>query len=1389
MAIHRAQQENIVDSFSPAEEEDFGAFIERIRRRSRIQIQEVAAQFPQYLKEWDRFTYSHLVGERKRAPRFEELLPLYQALVIAGVHFNATERNQFLALARLKIERKPQRKDVAYPSEQQWRALHAAFAAFDGLPLTPELEQVLPRSASPSLTRLSRLEEDRRHLVGRNDWVREMQAHVSADPPKKLVVIQAALGAGKSSALHLFRRSLEEQGDYRVFFFTCASPRNMTAEEHLDRFLADLFAFFGIQGQQGENDQPTPTQRTQLLLRHLAQMNKQVVLFIDNVEVVLQEHGQLAVCWQQLFTDFVQYQHRATLFFATREWPGWAGRNRTYIVLNKLPPLSPEAGAAIWRRMGFDDVAELLLQQVSTRCGSNPWMIELRASTLQDMPLDVEDDVPLAQEDTQENAHTQLIKHLLRKPRMFGSEADRETKRMLQEVLSMHLSPHALLLLDILACSPLALPLATLKGDIPQVEEAFEELQHASLVDLDTKIYAQRAQLLPVVSEAVLLHRLAAQERRGSIEEAVQQVYLQWLKQGIQSDHEKSAVVAELIVFALTHLRLLEAAERLLQYGWLLARFGHTTRIARLAYHVLENELWRSTAEQECGGLLLRHHLAPFLGQKSAAEVRVPAYQRIYTALLQQQVRLQVPTELYVVHQLMAAHRDALRFHEAEALLNQAFERHPEMEQTHPHRFASLLGRRAALLGTWSEYADEQKQHEQAQALREQAITAYRQCISLWEQCEAQELATKRSSYTYRRARHLNDLGYYLRKQGKFDEALACIEQSLTLKNAGYVEPGSLATSYGEKAQCLAALGRFQQALHFDQLAVENIQQEAASSGNSLLQEDVWVHLVERGELYLCLGRLKEAEPLFQQASTNISDDRRSHRTLARSGLVEIRRWRELSPNEQLDWRWAARYREIVRYDPFKWLTPASFSPGEYEEWARLQEQEPGEDSQHCMEDLITQSRDREIFAALGEDREPRFQYPLIPIDEVKSKLEQLSRLAADIDSSDAEVREPNAIVRRLYLDVIDEHLCYLRMIQATHEGDSQAFWRYNRAIHAEPTPEEMERALFHVARFIDLGRRRADTVEVSERVYQLLRNIRAHLPVVPAASQPVTSQQTTPSSLAKPRMIAPQTVKRFFDAVMRDYGFDGWTTSIDSTANDPRIEQLTQDLILPNKSLSVASVRSLLSHEIESHVFRAAAGAKSRLDLLATGTRGFMATEEGLALYYDRKTAQLQGKVVEEFSAGSLFGTLATGLASGVVTTTLTFSQLYQFLEQFLILYRTVTGVDKDVQKARAKAPNLARQRCLRTFRGVPDLTVPGVAYLKDGLYYRGQQQVTAAIQQDPQKLTRLMVGVVGIEQLDDLAELGITEPPYRPQWLAHDPGLAEYMLSFEVASDGSLV
>ncbi|GHP00817.1 hypothetical protein KSF_108640 [Reticulibacter mediterranei] len=1379
MALRRSVPDSLL-----TDEEDFGAFIERIRRRCRIQIKEIVELFPAHLNEhtcgnrWNRYTYSHLVGERRRRIRLQELLPLYTCLVLAGVHFNAGERNRFLFLAWRMIE-EPANNDP-FPTDGPWALLLQEVATFDGLPLSPEPKPLLHVSTNNLIAPFPvDLQEDQRHLVGRETWIHEIQSHVRTNPPRKLVVIPAALGAGKSSALQLLRRKLEEQGSYQVFFFTCSTATNMTAEERLDRFLADAFVFFHLDAsQQGHL---SLQERTEMLLKYAAQVNHQVILFIDNGEVILQTDGQLTACWHQFFRAVVHYQHAATFFFASREWPGWTERNRSYFTLQKLPALSPQAGAAIWRRMGFDDVDEELLQQVSIRCGGNPWLIELRASTLADLPFDEEDGMLQAPENAQENMHTRLIRQLLQKPRLFGPEADRETQHMLQEVIRGHLSPHAHLLLDVLACSPLALPLHPLKAFIPQVEEAFEELQHASLVDLDTKIYAHRAQLLPVVSEAAVACRLTEPSRRESIEEMVADIYAQWLKDGIESDQEKSSVVTELILFSLGRKRLLEAAEQLLPYSWLLARFGHATRIARVVYHFMESEPWRSTLGQECGGFLLRHHLAPYLGQKSSYQDLEYAYQHIYSALLSGEVSLCLSTELHVVHQLMRLHRDSLHFQEAEQLIDHTLERHPDMQRIHPTRFASLRGRQAALLGAWSDYASDEQQHEQARLLRDQAIALHRQCIGLWETLEEQKPAAKRSGDRYRRARLLNDLGYYLRKQGHVEQALAAIEESLHLKTAGYVEPGSLATSYSEKAQCLAALGKFQLAVHFDQLAVEDIQQ-AAASGNSLLQEEVWIYLVERGNLFLRLGKLQEAESLFQKASNNISKDRRSYRVLAQAGLTEIRQWRQTSPEEKLDWRWSSRYRDIVRYDPFELMTPGAFTRSEQDEWDFLQEQEPNEENQKRMGELLSRSRDREVLDAEREGRDPQFRYPRIRKNQITKTIEELARLTADIDSADAAIREPNAHVRTFYLGVAQEHTSYLKMIQATHDGDTTAFLRYNEEVYGKPLAEEVEQALTYIGRLIALGRQRADTVEVSDQVTTFLRSIGAPLRI-PAHAVPLVVRGQRAMPPAETIKFSALTLKHFLDATLPEYGFDGWRTRIDATATIERIEQLTQELILPEKARTLPAVRRLLKEELEDHMQRAVQGAASRLDLLATGTRNFMATEEGLAQYGDRELARLVGKPVEEFTAGSLFGTISTGLAAGVLTEALTFSRLSRFLVLLLILYRTVMGIDKTVEQAQSRAPSLARQRCLRTFRGVPDLSVPGVALFKDWLYHYGYRCVLSAIEQDPRIHQRLMVGVVGLADLEALAELDITEPSLPVRRLSQDPELEKRLLAFQLS------
>src|SRR5260370_3254221 len=154
--------------------------------------------------------------------------------------------------------------------------------------------------------------------------------------------------------------------------------------------------------------------------------------------------------------------------------------------------------------------------------------------------------------------------------------------------------------------------------------------------------------------------------------------------------------------------------------------------------------------------------------------------------------------------------------------------------------------------------------------------------------------------------------------------------------------------------------------------------------------------------------------------------------------------------------------------------------------------------------------------------------------------------------------------------------------------------------------------------------------------------------------------------------------------------------------------------------------------------------------------------------------------------------GTFAVGLAcgarlsSGVMIRAHSFRALFLFLEQYYLFTRVLNGTAHTIEAARERARALALTRCLRTFRGVPDLTHHGICSAKDNCYVQGYLAIKDAIaQQGEDVLIRLMVGAVAIEQLDDLAALGIVTPALRARWVARDPRLLERITSLMQESD----
>ncbi len=114
-------------------------------------------------------------------------------------------------------------------------------------------------------------------------------------------------------------------------------------------------------------------------------------------------------------------------------------------------------------------------------------------------------------------------------------------------------------------------------------------------------------------------------------------------------------------------------------------------------------------------------------------------------------------------------------------------------------------------------------------------------------------------------------------------------------------------------------------------------------------------------------------------------------------------------------------------------------------------------------------------------------------------------------------------------------------------------------------------------------------------------------------------------------------------------------------------------------------------------------------------------------------------------------------------------------------MLRRRLRRSNEDVQTAQQRAREVALSRCLRTFRGVPDLERARVFFGKDVVYLRGLRLIERAVAQDETILDHLTVGKVALEHLPDLQELGIVSSPQLLRKLAHDPDLEAYVLSFE--------
>jgi Domain of unknown function (DUF1704) len=936
-------------------------------------------------------------------------------------------------------------------------------------------------------------------------------------------------------------------------------------------------------------------------------------------------------------------------------------------------------------------------------------------------------------------------------------------------IIKKRLSAEARALLDALAVCNVPLGKAALQA-LYEHPGLINELRNASLL----VSYAHRVQVLPIVA-AVVTQGMTI-ERITELEEDVIQALQRWIEEGTIAMQETGAAITELAMFLLKHHCLLEAAELLIRYGWLGFNQGYAPEIAHLAEKVINEFDWRAVTETECGGLLLHYILSPFLGKMTNAERQTVEYQSILDATRLKNIYLHPSVEGHITSHMMFTAMNNSKFEEANAILEASYTR---LKALHPSNAALQeywLHLRAWLLGKWSDYAEEQGEKLTSKRLRNQAIAFYRQRVSSLLNNDEGSLL-KQSHSKMQLARCSSDLGYHLARDGQFEEALQIGECGIMLKEQGYVDFGTLASSYGERAEILMELGRFREAMLYDDKALTEAE-KCANAGHITSQEEVWMYLTNRGRLYLRLGKIDEAELLLRKAFPYIHQERKIYRMFAKDALNEIEQWRQTNASHyQLDWQWVERYRELASFDSYWWLAPAGpFNKEEQQQWNNLFIQNLDETIKQQAGLLILQSRERELAAAITKQREPQLHYPAIDIEEVRRRIAGLLQLDGEMSQ-----QEPNVIVRRLYHGAIEEDLSFFYLIEATYEGNSERFWECNLSLNPLPSPEEMNYALARIKVMAKRGLAQSEAKEISLQLLQFLRErlqLSVDLSHIEEEELFKESERIELASFTKQQLSA-QSTRRFFEAALQQNGFKGWQVTIDPNASSARVERGLRHLYLADSPLSLDEIRDYLSHELAGHVGRCVAGENSKIGLLAIHTQNSLETGEGLAVYFDRQTAIQQRQTYDDTSIWT--ATFATGLASGVITSPQTFLQLCAFFELFYLLYQLVNYSGTDMKIAQETARKYALSLCLRTYRGVPNLEKKGICFTKDAHYLRGLQKVEQAVAQDANILDRLASGVISLEVLPDLEELGIVSFPQPLRKLATDPDLDRYILSFE--------
>ncbi len=210
-------------------------------------------------------------------------------------------------------------------------------------------------------------------------------------------------------------------------------------------------------------------------------------------------------------------------------------------------------------------------------------------------------------------------------------------------------------------------------------------------------------------------------------------------------------------------------------------------------------------------------------------------------------------------------------------------------------------------------------------------------------------------------------------------------------------------------------------------------------------------------------------------------------------------------------------------------------------------------------------------------------------------------------------------------------------------------------------------------------------------------------------------------------------------ESFLKKNNLSHWKIKIlEDAPTDMQVNKNNTIFIRKNSEFTANRLAALITHEIETHIYRFENGKAHPFGLLKRGTAGYLTTEEGLAVYNQNKL-------------DLPFGQKVIWPALNVVACY--HGMRNSFLDLFHLLKRDFKLSDQ-----------IAWKLCLKIKRGLYD-TSKKLAFTKDIVYFKGEKLVEKYLSNSANKLEDLYIGKIGIDDLKILKDFQDFKVKYLPE------------------------